>query len=217
MNEQVLFSIFRRKWRWEVRWRRKVKEANPGSLPPLVTENQTDLSREKDIFHEGRKGMRRKMKILKLEHCSARVLMCSSPPLSHATKSPNSSWEKVGVSVASWPCDHGKPCPGASVPSSVLAASHLGTQRAGVSGSVWSHLEKPELLSSMSLRPRCASLLVHSGLYQSVFVPPKKIWLLQLLFPRRGITSTEPPLLLCVRCSARQVTVVNSYDVDSLS
>lgn len=102
----------------------EMEEEGEGGKPrksaPLVTENQADLSREKDIFHDRRKGMRRKMKILKLEHCSARVLMCSSPPLSHATQSPTSPWDRVGVCVTDWPCDYGKPWSGASMPSSVL-------------------------------------------------------------------------------------------------
>lgn len=65
------FSIFRRKWRWGVRCRRKVKGGKPRKSAHLVTENRADTSGEKDIFHDERKGTRRQMRILKLEPMAA--------------------------------------------------------------------------------------------------------------------------------------------------
>lgn len=119
MNEEVQFFHIQE----EMEVGDEVEEEGEGAKPrksaPLVTENQADLSRKKDIFHDRRKGMRRKMKILKLEpqqQCSARVLKCSSPPLSHATPGPTSSWDRVGVCVTDWPCDYGKPWPGPRCP-----------------------------------------------------------------------------------------------------
>lgn len=105
----------------------EVEEEGEGGKPrksaPLVTENQTNLSREKDIFHDRRKGMRRKMKILKLEPTAA--LQCKGFDVFFSTSEPcdpksHLPWDRVGVCVTDWPCDYGKPWPGASVPSSVL-------------------------------------------------------------------------------------------------
>lgn len=53
------------------RCRRKVKGGKPRKSAHLVPENRTDTSGEKDIFHDERKGTRRKMKILKLEPMAA--------------------------------------------------------------------------------------------------------------------------------------------------
>lgn len=68
-------------WGSGVRWRRKVKGGKPRKSAHLVTENQADPSREKDIFHSREKGTRRKMRILKSEPGSA--LQCKINVLLH--------------------------------------------------------------------------------------------------------------------------------------